>query len=198
MFIWVSASPFCTNQELLYLSANERGREEELWFIKYEVHDSKSSSDILTYLTFSWITHTTAYLCSADCSEKLKWNQMTKKAIYHFLSTCSALLSEPLSKQVQVVWLIQRVLPSQTLTNRVGLGLLGDSSSVVLLIRLDWCFPAPEVLTPVLSISNGFRASPCLDRMLIRTCFITANSWRITRFTKIRKSKTISRKLYEK
>ncbi len=141
------------------------------------------------------LQHIFAQLTAVKSSNEIKWQ---KKAIYHFLSTCSALLSEPLSKQVQVVWLIQRVLPSQTLTNRVGLGLLGDSSSVVLLICLDWCFPAPEVLTPVLSISNGFRASPCLDRMLIRTCFITANSWRITRFTKIRKSKTISRKLYEK
>lgn len=65
-----------------------------------------------------------------------------------------------------------RALPSQTLTNTVGLGLFGDSSSVVLLI----CFLAPEVLTAVLSASDRLRASPCPDRMLIRTCFITANS----------------------
>lgn len=75
-----------------------------------------------------------------------------------------------------------RVFPCQTLTNTVGLGLLRDSSSVVLLIRLDGCFPAPAVLVLIWSVSKRFRASPCLDFMLIRTCFITANSCRITRF----------------
>lgn len=89
----------------------------------------------------------------------------------------------------------------QSLTNTVGLGLFGDSSSAVLLIRLDCCFfPNPEVLIPVLSVSNRFRASACLDRMLIRTCFIMANSWKTAQFIKEKrgnKSKTINEGVYD-
>lgn len=100
-----------------------------------------------------------------------------QKAIHHFQSTCNSPLSELQSRQVNAGDSHKGV--AKKLTNTVGLGLFGDSSSVVLLIRLDWCFPAPEVVIPVLSASNRFRVSPCLDCMLMRTCFITANSWRI-------------------
>lgn len=119
----------------------------------------------------------TLYLCSTEYNEQLILKEMIKS----FVSFPDILQCSSVTHSVPACYRAVthgRVLPRQERTNTVGFALFGDSSSLVLLLRLDWCFPAPELRRPAPSASS--RASPCPDRMLISTCFIIASSWRST------------------
>lgn len=110
---------------------------------------------------------------SYDDLDANKWLIRFTAEFHHFLL---ATTTPPLSIKKSLRFRFSRC--DQTLTNTVGLGCFGDSSSTLRPTRLTCACPAPALPAPVFSTPK--EVSPCLASMLIRTCFIAANSWRIT------------------